>query len=171
MIAHLRQRHPQIGLSVSWTTRPRRAGEVEGEHYHYVTEAEFREAIEAGEFAEHESYRGNLYGTPWSEVRKVIDQGRDLLVEPDVRGAWSMKEHYPEAISIFVYPPDEKELARRLRDRGTDSPDQVEARLETAKWELAQKDTFDHAVLNDDLRTAVEAVEAILGLSPEGANP
>jgi guanylate kinase len=156
---------------VSWTTRPKRAGEVEGEHYRFVTIDEFRAAIEQGEFAEFETYRENLYGTPWSEVRKAIDDGRDIVIEPDVRGARSIKKLYPEAITIFIYPPDPADLARRLRGRGTDPPEHIAERLETASWELAQKDTFDHAVLNADVSEAVAAVEAILGLSFEGANP
>lgn len=159
---------------MSWTTRPKRAGEVEGEHYHFVTVDEFREAIERGEFAEFETYRENLYGTPWSEVRKSIDAGKDIVIEPDVRGARSIKKLYPEAITIFIYPPDPADLARRLRERGTDAPEHIAERLETATWELAQKDTFDHAVLNADVSEAVAAVEAILGLStsdPEGAHP
>jgi guanylate kinase len=172
VIAELRRRHPELGLSVSWTTRPKRAGEVDGEHYHFVTVDQFRDAIERGEFAEFETYRENLYGTPWSEVRKAVDAGRDIVIEPDVRGARSIKKLYPEAVTIFVYPPEPSELARRLRDRGTDAPEHIAERLETAKWELAQKDTFDHAVLNADVSQAVEAVEAILGFSsPERTNP
>jgi guanylate kinase len=148
---------------VSWTTRPKRAGEVEGEHYNFVTVDEFREAIERGEFAEFETYRDNLYGTPWSEVRKSIDAGRDIIIEPDVRGARSIKKLYPEAVTIFIYPPEPAELARRLRARGTDAPEHIAERLETATWELAQKDTFDHAVLNADVSEAVAGWRLYLG--------
>lgn len=167
MIAELRRRHPALELSVSWTTRPRRAGEVDGEHYRFVDEPAFLEAIERGGFAEHEEYRGHLYGTPWSEVRRVVEAGGDLLVEIDVRGARSINELYPQAVSIFLYPPSPDDLARRLRERGTDTPGQIRARLEAAAGELAQRDAFDHAVLNDEVGRAVERIEAILGLSPQ----
>jgi len=159
-----------LGLSVSWTTRPKRAGEVDGEHYNFVDEKTFRAAVDRGEFFEHEEYRGHLYGTPWSEIRRAIDEGQDLLLEPDVRGARSVKDRFGDAIAIFLFPPSDAELARRLRGRGTDSPEQIQERLAAARVELAAKDDFDHAVLNDDVARAVEEIEAILGLpNPEGA--
>lgn len=126
----------------------------------------FRSAVDRGEFFEHEEYRGHLYGTPWSEIRRAIDEGNDLLLEPDVRGARSVKGQFPEAVAIFLFPPSDDELARRLRGRGTDSPEQIQERLEAARAEMAAKDDFDHAVLNDDVGRAVGEIEAILGLSP-----
>jgi guanylate kinase len=156
---------------VSWTTRPKRAGEIDGEHYHFVDESTFRAAVDRGEFFEHEEYRGHLYGTPWSEIRRAIDEGHDLLLEPDVRGARSVKDRYADAIAIFLYPPSDSELARRLRGRGTDSPEQIQERLEAARGEMTAKDDFDHAVLNDDIGRAVEEIEAILGLSPAKGAP
>jgi guanylate kinase len=166
VIAELRRRHPSLALSVSWTTRPKRAGEVDGEHYRFVDETTFRAARDAGEFAEWEEYRGHLYGTPWSEIRRAAAGGNDVLFEIDVRGARSIKELYPAAVGIFLYPPSPGVLAERLRGRGTDPPEQILARLEAAKTELAQKDEFDHAVRNEDVGEAVARVEAILGLSP-----
>lgn len=151
---------------MSWTTRPKRSGEADGEHYHFVDEPTFRAALERDEFVEHESYRDNLYGTPWSEVTKATDDGRDILFEIDVRGAHSIKDRYPEAVAIFLAPPDPAVLAERLRGRGTDDPDQIQARLEAAQEELQQRDAFDHAVVNDEVRRAVEEIEGILGLSP-----
>ncbi|MEX0875211.1 MAG: guanylate kinase [Actinomycetota bacterium] len=166
----MRRRHPSLGLSVSWTTRPKRSGEIDGDHYRFVGEATFREALGRDEFIEHEEYRGHLYGTPWAEVRRAIDEGRDLLFEIDVRGAHNIKRLFDQAVAIFLYPPSEAVLAERLRGRGTDSPEQIQARLEAAHAELAEKDTFDHAVLNDDVGRAVEAIEAILGFpSSQGA--
>ena len=135
-----------------------------------MDEKTFRAAVDRGEFFEHEEYRGHLYGTPWSEIRRAIDEGQDLLLEPDVRGARSVKDRFGDAIAIFLFPPSDAELARRLRGRGTDSPEQIQERLAAARVELAAKDDFDHAVLNDDVARAVEEIEAILGLpNPEGA--
>lgn len=138
---------------------------MDGRHYRFVDEAEFRAKIAEGGFAEYETYRSHLYGTPSSEIDRVIEGGRDLLLEIDVRGARSIKKLYPEALAIFIYPPDPADLAKRLRGRGTDTPDQIQARLEAAREELAQQDDFDHAVLNDQVSRAVERIEAILGLS------
>lgn len=170
VIAELRRLHPQLGVSTSWTTRQKRAGEVDGEHYRFVDEATFRSAVDSGGFAEHEEYRGHLYGTPWSELRRGLEGGRDVLFEIDVRGARSIKELYPEAVSIFLYPASTRVLAERLRSRGTDSPAQIEARLEVATEELAQKDAFEHTVLNEQVERAVAEIEAILGLLP-GKDP
>jgi guanylate kinase len=153
-------------LSVSWTTRPRRAGESAGEDYRFVDEATFRSALQSGAFIESEEYRGHLYGTPWSEIRRAEEEGTSILFEIDVRGAQSIKKLYPEAVSIFVYPPSVQVLGERLRARGTDSPEQIQARLAAARSELRQRDQFDYAVLNDDVDRAVERIEAILGLSP-----
>lgn len=171
MIAELRRLHPDLGMSISWTTRPQRSGEIDGEHYRFVDEATFRAAVEGGEFAEHEEYRGHLYGTPWAELRRGLDEGRDVLFEIDVRGARTIKSLYPQAVSIFLYPPSEAVLAERLRGRGTDPPEQIAARLEAAKEELAQRDAFDHTVLNEEVPEAVAAIERILGLSSSGKGP
>jgi guanylate kinase len=137
---------------------------MDDEHYRFVDESTFREGLERDEFIEYEEYRGHLYGTPWSQVRRAIDEGRDLLFEIDVRGAHNIKKLFEQAVAIFIYPPSEAVLAERLRGRGTDPPDQIRARLEAAHAELAEKDAFDHAVLNDDVGRAVEAIEAILDL-------
>jgi guanylate kinase len=167
VIRALRARHPSLGLSVSWTTRPRRSGEIDGEHYRFVDEDTFRAAEAAGAFAESEEYRGNLYGTPWAEVRRAREAGKDLLLEIDVRGARSIKDLFPDAVSIFLYPPSEEVLADRLRGRGTDTPEQIAARLEAAHEELRARDDFDHALLNDDVAQAVRGIEGILGLPSE----
>jgi guanylate kinase len=166
VIAELRARHPDLSLSISWTTRPMRAGEVDGVHYRFVDEAAFRQALADGEFVEHEEYRGNLYGTPWSEVRRAIGDAGDVLFEIDVRGARSIKDLYPQAVGIFLYPPTRDVLEARLRGRGTDTPEQIAARLEAATEELAQRDAFDHTVLNDQVSAAVGAIERILDLPP-----
>jgi guanylate kinase len=137
---------------------------VDGKHYRFVDEPAFRAAQEAGEFVEFEEYRGNLYGTPWSEIHASLEEGTDILMEIDVRGARSIKELFPQAVSIFLYPPSESVLAARLEGRGTDAPDQIRARLEAAKEELEQQEAFDHSVMNAEVMEAVEEIEAILGL-------
>jgi guanylate kinase len=164
VIAELRVRHPDLSLSVSWTTRPKRAGETDGVHYRFVDTAAFTEALAADEFVEHEEYRGHLYGTPWSEIQRALEGDGVVLFEIDVRGARSIKARYPQAIGIFLYPASEAVLAERLRARGTDSPEQIQARLEAAVEELAQRDAFDHTVLNEQVSEAVEAIERILDL-------
>jgi guanylate kinase len=164
VIAELRARHPDLDLSISWTTRHKRAGEVDGVHYRFVDEATFRDAVASDGFVEWEEYRGHLYGTPWSEVRRALDGAGDVLFEIDVRGARSIKALYPQAVGIFLYPPSPAVLAERLRGRGTDSAEQIAARLEAATEELAQRDAFDHTVLNEQVSEAVSAIERILGL-------
>lgn len=167
MIAALRRRRPGLRLSVSWTTRAARPGEVEGRHYRFVDEATFLDAVNRGEFVEHERYRGALYGTPWPEIRRDVDAGESVVVEVDVRGARSIKRAFPEAVTIFIEPPSQAALEQRLRARGTDTPDQIRARLELAAAEMRSRDDFDHKVTNEEVERAVDRIEAILdGPSP-----
>ena len=149
-------------MSVSWTTRARRPGESDGVHYRFVSEEDFQAAIGEGEFVEWEEYRGARYGTPWSEIRRATGEGRDVILEIDVRGAMSIKLMYPEALTIFIDPPDPGALEERLRGRGTDTPEQIEARLEAARTELGFRDRFDHVVINDEVEAAADRLGAIL---------
>lgn len=155
-------RRPNLGLSVSWTTRPPRPGERDGVHYHFVDETQFRDEIDADGFVEWEEYRGALYGTPWREVHLGMDSGHDVLLEIDVRGARSVKKLFPEAITVFLYPPSMDVLESRLRKRGTDTEQKVLARLEAAREEMTHKGEFDHPIENSEVQAAADQLTAIL---------
>lgn len=149
-------------MTVSWTTRATRPGEVDGVHYRFVGEEEFQSAVDEGRFVEWEEYRGARYGTPWSEIHRAADEDRDVILEIDVRGAMSIKKLFPEALMIFVEPPSMDALRMRLAGRGTDSPEQIAARMDAARVEIGFRDRFDHKVMNDRVTTAVDQLEAIL---------
>jgi guanylate kinase len=157
--SYIRRHHPDVQLSVSATTRAPRPGEVEGEHYYFVDDAEFDRMIEAGELLEwatvHNAYR---YGTPRRPVEDAIGAGNSVLLEIDIQGARSVRRAMPEATLVFLLPPSWDELVRRLVGRGTESPSEQQRRLETAKVELAAVDEFDHQVVNHDVGEAAQKV-------------
>jgi guanylate kinase len=150
------------GVSVSATTRAPREGERDGEHYHFLDAAEFSRRVEAGEFVEHAEYAGARYGTLASELRRVTQGGRHVILEIEVVGARLVRERFPDAVLIFVVPPSGHVLAERLRGRGTEGAAVVARRLETAMAEIAAAVEYDYVVVNDDLEDAMRAVHAIL---------
>lgn len=150
------------GYSVSATTRPPRAGEVEGEAYHFLSPDEFERLVQEGEFLEHAVYNGQRYGTLVREVRRVTQGGRHVLLDIEVVGARLVRERFPDAVLIFVVPPSGRVLAERLRGRGTEGTAELAGRLETALEELAAAHEYDYVVVNDELEEAVRAVHAIL---------
>jgi guanylate kinase len=150
------------GVSVSATTRAPREGERDGEHYHFLSAGEFAERVEAGDFVEHAEYAGARYGTLASELRRVTQGGRHVLLEIEVVGARLVRERFPDAVLIFVLPPSGHVLAERLRGRGTEDAAVVARRLETAMAEIAAAIEYDYVVVNDDLEDAMRAVHAIL---------
>ncbi len=150
------------GYSISATTRAPRDGERDGEHYHFLSAAEFARRVEAGEFVEHADYGGARYGTLASELRQVTQAGRHVLLDIEVVGARLVRERFPDAVLIFVVPPSGQVLAERLRGRGTEDPTVVSRRLETAMAEIAAAIEYDYVVVNDDLEDAMRAVHAIL---------
>jgi guanylate kinase len=157
LIRTLLERIPQLQLAVSATTREPRPGERDGVDYHFLSDAEFDRRVLAGEFLEHADYSGRRYGTLRSELDK-----RDVVLEIEVQGARQVKETLPEAVRIFIAPPSEDTLRLRLVGRGTDDPEQVEARLATAKAELAAQDDFTHVVHNDRLEDAADELERLV---------
>jgi guanylate kinase len=164
LIRSLMERVPELELSVSATTRDPRPGEGHGEHYFFLSDAQFDERIAAGDFLEHASYSGRRYGTLKSELLKRVDAGVPVVLEIEVQGARLVREAMPEAVQIFIEPPSEDALRARLVGRGTDSPDQVRARLDTAREELGAREEFAHRVVNDRLEDAVdELVEIVHG--------
>jgi guanylate kinase len=162
LIRNLLDRIPGLELSVSATTRAPRPGENHGEHYHFLTDAEFDRRVHEGDFLEHADYSGRRYGTLRSEVERRLDAGASVVLEIEVQGARQVTEQMPEAMRIFIAPPNEDTLRTRLVGRDTDTPEERERRLATAKAELAAQDEFDIVVTNDRLDDAVEELERIV---------
>lgn len=161
VIRALREKHPGLGLSVSATTRAPREGEVDGEHYHFLTPEEFDRRVAAGEFVEHAAYSGNQYGTLRSELERNAEQG-GVVLEIELQGARQVRASMPEAKQIFIAPPTPETLRERLIGRGTDSPEAIERRLQVAEEELAAQDEFEHVVVNDTVEQAVDELDQII---------
>ena len=151
-----------IGFSTSMTTRSPREGEVEGRDYFFVTEEEFKKAIEEDAFVEYANVHGNYYGTPKSEVASRLGRGMNVLLDIDVQGAMNVKKQMPEGVFIFISPPSMEELRARLEGRGKDSTEDIERRLKNAEGEMKLIDEYDYHVVNDDLDTAVKKVKEII---------
>ncbi len=162
MIRALIDRMPALELAVSATTRAPRPGEQDGVDYHYLDAAEFDLRVADGEFVEHAEYSGNRYGTLRSELDDRTTRGRPVVLEIEVQGARQLRDAVPEAIQVFVAPPSFDALRARLLGRGTDTPEQVERRLRTARGELDAQGEFRHVVVNDRLESAIVALEEIV---------
>ncbi|GAB6050977.1 guanylate kinase [Hydrogenophilus islandicus] len=158
LIAH----DPQLRLSVSYTTRPPRPGEIDGVHYHFVTPEQFRAMVAAEQFLEWAEVHGNCYGTGRSWVETELAAGRDVLLEIDWQGARQVKARFPALVSIFILPPSFAELEARLRKRASDSDAVIARRLANAREELRHVDEFDYAIINDSLETATEQLRAVV---------
>jgi guanylate kinase len=159
---------PLLEFSISHTTRPRRGEERDGVDYHFVAEARFEQLVAEGFFLEWAVYNGFRYGTSWQSIEAPLAQGRDVLLEIEVQGARQVRGRRPDARLVFLLPPSFETLRQRLSRRGTDSPDQIERRLEVARGELAAIGDFDYAVVNDELDTCVRDVAAILAAERRG---
>jgi guanylate kinase len=155
LIRSLRERHPELELSVSATTRPPRAGERDGVDYHFLEPAEFDRLVAAGEFVEHAEYAGHRYGTLRRELESRGSGGAAVVLEIDLQGARQVREAMPEATQVFVSPPSFDELRLRLVGRGTDDPQKIAERLELAETELAAESEFHHVIVNDRLDAAL----------------
>jgi guanylate kinase len=153
---------PGFRLSVSCTTRPPRKTEAAGKWYNFVSEGEFRQMVERGEFLEHAQVFGkNWYGTPLKSLDEAREQQKALVLEIDVQGALQAKKKLPHAVAIFVLPPSREDLERRIRERGQDSEDEIQRRLERARQEILNYGAYDFVVINDDLERAGREVQAI----------
>lgn len=161
VIRALRERHPELGLSISATTREPREGEVDGEHYHFLSPEEFERRVAAGEFVEHAAYSGNHYGTLRSELEKNAARG-GVVLEIELQGARQIRAAMPEAVQIFIAPPSPDDLRERLVGRGTDSQEAIERRLQVAEEELAAQGEFEHVVVNDQVERAVDELDRIV---------
>jgi len=152
----------RLHVAVTATTRPPRPGERHGVHYYFVSPQEFEAMLARGELLENAVVYGHRYGVPKAPLQEALAQGKDVVVRTDVQGASFIKSRHPEAVTVFVLPPSQEELARRLRGRGQDDARQVALRLRTAQEEMARVGEFDYRVTNDRLEEAVEEVLAIM---------
>ncbi|MCI2423930.1 guanylate kinase [Saccharopolyspora sp. K220] len=158
------RRAPEIYFSVSVTTRAPRAGEINGVHYHFIDTAEFERMIAAGEMLEYAHYAGNLYGTPRKPVEDALAAGRPAVLEIELQGARQVRRAMPEAQLVMLLPPSWEVLVDRLTGRGTEDPEIVQARLATAREELAAEAEFDATVINADVQAATsELLRLIIG--------
>ena len=162
LIRALRERVPELGLSVSATTRPPRPGETDGVDYHFLTDDEFEARVNRGDFVEHARYSGRRYGTLRDELEQRGAGNTPVLLEIEVQGARQVRQAMPEALQVFIAPPSREALRARLVGRGTDDAEQVEARLRTADAELGAQDEFAHVVVNDRLEDAVHELSEIV---------
>ncbi|GAA3718676.1 guanylate kinase [Salinicoccus jeotgali] len=159
--------HPDTDFkySISMTTRERREGETDGVDYFFKSKAEFEALIEADKFIEYAEYVGNYYGTPVDYVEETMSKGHDVFLEIEVEGAKQVREKFPEALFIFLAPPDLSQLEQRLVNRGTDSPEIIKHRIDEAKRELKMMNLYDYVVINDDVDTARGRVQCIVEAS------
>lgn len=146
----LKEIMPGLGVSVSATTRLPREGEREGVEYYFVTRDEFERMLSEDEILEHTTYCNNYYGTPKKEAERITGEGRDLVLEIEVDGAFQVKKKFPDAVTVMLIPPSISELEKRLRTRGTESEDIVLSRLERAKEEIKLASNYDYVVVNED---------------------
>ncbi|NLC06724.1 MAG: guanylate kinase [Syntrophomonadaceae bacterium] len=162
LCAALQKDMPELSFSISATTRSPRPGEVHGKNYFFYSRSEFEAMIKRDEFLEWAVVYDNLYGTPRQYVMDVLSQGKDIVLEIDTQGARQIKKRFPQGVFVFIVPPSRDELANRLAQRGTDSKEEIERRLNLAGQELENAADYDYIVPNADLEEAVQMLKAIL---------
>ena len=158
------EKAPDILFSISSITRPMRVGEVEGEKYNFISRERFEEMIANDELLEHNVFVGNYYGTPKAPVLNAVNDGKNMLIEVDVNGAYQILEKIPDAVSIFVMPPSLEILKARLTGRGTDEQSVIDKRLFEALREISCAKDYDYIVVNDDLETAANEFVSIMSV-------
>ncbi|SDP57864.1 guanylate kinase [Actinopolyspora xinjiangensis] len=168
VLDELREQAPEIYFSVSVTTRPPRAGEIDGVHYHFVGREEFERMIATGEMLEYAHYAGNYYGTPREPVERALESGRPAVLEIELQGARQVRRSMPDAQLVMLLPPSWDDLVHRLTGRMTEDPEVVRRRLETARAELAARSEFDATVVNADVRKAVDELVRLIVGPPAG---
>jgi guanylate kinase len=162
LLKALLARHPELYLSVSATTRSPREGEVEGVDYYFYPRDQFDRMIAAGALLEWAEFAGNYYGTPIEPVREQLDRGKSIILEIELAGARQVIKIFPDALRVFILPPDLVTLETRIRERGTDSAAAILRRLEQAKVEIAAQAEFDIQIINDDFQTALEQLDRLV---------
>ena len=163
-VCKILEKDQHVKKSVSVTTRPPRYNEKNGESYYFVSTAEFEDMIRHNELAEYATYCGYYYGTPLNALKETLTKEILYLLEIEVQGALQIKEKFPEAITIFLLPPDKKTLGQRLVQRNTNKEEDMLLRLKTAEKELEFKGWYDYCVVNDDLEVTINAIRKILNL-------
>ncbi|MGN0452604.1 MAG: guanylate kinase [Ruminococcus sp.] len=151
-----------LRLSVSDTTRDPRPGEIPGVHYNYITREQFEATISEGGYLEYTQYCGNYYGSPKKPIEEMLKEGLDVILEIEVEGGKNIISQFPDAVSLFILPPDMETLERRLRKRGTESEEQIKKRLEKALYEINFADRYMYNIVNGDLQVAVDEILSII---------
>ncbi len=162
LLKALLEQDEQLHISVSFTTRPQRPGEVEGKDYHFVAQEEFLQMVQQGSFLEHAHVFDNYYGTNRDEVLAQLEQGYDVVLEIDWQGAQQIRSNLLDTVSIFILPPSEQVLLQRLTARGQDDAAVIERRMRDAKSEISHYQEFDYLVVNDEFSHAMEGLRAII---------
>jgi guanylate kinase len=162
LLKALLARHPELYLSISATTRSPREGEVDGIHYYFYPRDRFEQMIRAGELLEWAEFAGNFYGTPIAPLQAQLELGRSIILEIELAGARQVAKIFPNALRIFILPPDLQTLEVRIRERATDSAEAISRRLEQAKVEIAAQSEFDYQIVNDDFQTALEELDRLV---------
>ena len=158
----LLEKHDDLFISVSATTRAPRVGEVDGVNYHFITKDDFIERVEKNDFLEHAEVYGNYYGTPKSKVEDMLDSGKNVILEIDIQGALKVKENFREGVFIFILPPSMEELKQRIIRRGSETPESLMRRFKSAYQEINYISKYNYAVVNDIVDVAVSKIEGII---------
>ena len=163
LMKELMRKYPEnYALSISATTRGPRDGEVDGREYFFLSREKFEKMIANNELIEYAKYVENYYGTPRAYVEKMLDEGKDVILEIEIQGALKVKEKFPDTLLLFVTPPSAEELKNRLVGRGTETMDVIEFRMNRAKEEALEMDQYDYLIINDDLQECVEEMHQII---------
>lgn len=162
LMKELLKRYDNYALSISATTRKPRTGESDGREYFFVTEEKFKDMIEKDALIEYAQYVNHYYGTPREYVLNQMEKGKDVILEIEIQGALKVKQSFPEAILVFVMPPNAEELKRRLVGRGTESLDVINARLRRAVEEAVDMDQYDYILINDEIEACVEEMHRMI---------
>lgn len=162
LVRSLLERHPELYLSISVTTRSPRPGESDGKHYYFVSREQFDEMVAQEQLLEWAEFAGNCYGTPRQQVEDKIREGKWVILEIELEGARQIRASFPEALRIFILPPSMQELEQRLRGRGSDSEDAIARRLCRAQEEINAAGEFDYKIINGDFETALKDIETAL---------
>ncbi len=162
LVKEILKEFPEIIFSVSATTRSKRPNEVDGLDYFFLTEEEFKKKIDNDEFAEWECFYDYYYGTFKNFINHAVEQGNTIILEVDVKGALSIKKNYPSANLVFIEPPSFEILEERLKNRKTESDEDLQKRIKRAKMELSMKDKFDYFILNKDLSVAIKELKLLV---------
>lgn len=162
IIRELLRKHDDIKLSISYTSRKMRSGDVDGVDYYFISREEFEEKIKNNEFLEYATVHGEYYGTPKKEIEDILETGTDVILEIEVQGAKQIKEMFPETILIFILAPSFEEVKRRIKARGVENNEQIIKRFKTAYQEINEIPKYNYVVVNDEVDLAVLKVESIL---------